>query len=257
MKKTRSIELTSELAHVPSALPVFLLHPERPLRYGWWARSRDSWDGRRDRGCVSEASGGSEPSTAETPWLRRLRAECHNAIGQERTRTEALVAVLDREIAALKAQIAAAETAGAQREEERRQSDATPVTDAVVGAGEIYSPADERVQRRRLERATTSARLAGQAAAAHEARRTASQQLDVVVQERRNHWIVLQERARVLAEHYQRRASTYIRALERPRRGERFDVPDMGVPDWASADLGAGGRISATAPQPMKLAPVH
>ncbi len=45
----------------------------------------------------------------------------------------------------------------------------------------------------------------------------------------------------MLTEHYQRRAGSYTRGIERRRRRIYFTTPTVPVPDWVHADLGTGG----------------
>ena len=236
----RLLPITPDLAHVPNALPVFTMRADRPLPYRWWTRLSDHLAGRRDR-VNSEASLATNNAVAESPWLHRLLAECATAIARGRTRTEALVAVLDRELAHLHA--------GVQQHEDTLETVARqindlldqPITDEIVGAGERYSDPDERLRRHQLNRASELNRLRQQAEAARNAKRRLMREIGTLQQERRSHWVVLQERSRQLVELYQRRACSYVRGMERRRQGIVLTAPTVSAPVWSVADLGTGG----------------
>lgn len=233
-----------EHARVPQALPAFLLRPDQPPVYRWWRRVLDRWAGVRDRTPAPEHREGATP-VADSPWLRRLLAECAAAIAVGRTRTDALVAVLDVECARVRAEIEVLEGVLDELDEARSAADQETIDDTIVGPGELYSPPEERLQRRARQKADKIARLQAQADAVQARLRSARQELGVLEQERRSHWSVLQERTRLLVEHYQRRAGSYTRGLERRRRRVFFVTPTVVAPDWVRADLGTGGIDTA------------
>lgn len=235
------IELGPEHAHVPDALTFFLLRPGKPLRYSWLTRLGDRWAGRMDRTDAPATTGG-EPPVADTPWLKRLTSECGNIIASERVRTEALVAIIDRERAELTARLSRVEAVAAanQAELDRLAKDPPFSGDAVVGAGEQYSPAEERLQRRHRERARTVAALVDGVNSAKAEALQITSRLQILKQERHSHWVVLLERIRTLVEHYRRRIGTYVRAMEHRRGGITWQVPDLPHPAWAVAELGLG-----------------
>ncbi|TRY16873.1 hypothetical protein FOJ82_13450 [Tessaracoccus rhinocerotis] len=246
MKKKTSVAISADQAHIPDALPVFLLVPDEPLRYGWWTRTRDHWAGRQDRLRGTEHM---EPlQTASSAWLQRLFAECGNAVAQGRSRTDALVALLDKEQAALAAEERVAADHIGQLASDLAELQGSPLRES-LGAGEGFSDDDEVLRRKALERQTALAQLRTAQTQAAERRRTVLQQIDVIVTQKRSHWSVLQERTRQLLEHYQRRASTYARGMSRPSRGITFLAPVLPMPDWAAAELGTGGYTAATPTQ--------
>ncbi|RRD48755.1 hypothetical protein [Arachnia propionica] len=230
--------LRPDHAHVPDALPFFLLLPGKPLRYSLWSRFWDRWAGRRDRTDATRTSGDDAP-VADTPWLTRLVSECSNVITAERIRTEALVAVIDRERAELEARLHRAEAVATSSQAELQRISDAPIGDGIVGTGEQFSSPEERLQRRQLERAAAVSAQEGRIASANAEVLEINARLEVLTQERRSHWAVLRERVRNLVKHYRRRASTYVRAMERRRDGVTWQVPDIPCPDWALADLGA------------------
>lgn len=236
-----------EHARVPKALPTFLLEPDRPPRYRWWQRLLDQWSGIRDRMPAAQHSEPPNP-VADSPWLQRLLAECAASIAVGRTRTDGLVAILDKERATLRSEAAAVEQEYDTLRKALDEAEGTPVDDGVHGAGEQYSTAAERLQRRQRRKSEEIARLRSRMDAAAERLRLVKQAIGVLEQERRSHWSVLQERARVLTEHYQRRAASYTRGLERRRRRVYFTTPTVSAPDWVHADLGSGGDASPPSP---------
>lgn len=244
-KKHTRITLDHTHAHVPQALAPFLLAPDKPRPYRWWTRWADAWAGWRDR---TEPGGAPTTQVADTPWLRRLAADCDNATASGRHRTESLVAVLDRRRAALMAAIEQCRDTIDAAAADVEEHSAAPITAEVVGAGELYSPPDEILRRRRHERDQRVGGAARQLARARAQLRELNQELEVVEQERQSHWVVLQERTRVLIEYYQRRAATYCRALEQRRDRQFWGVPDLRVPGWASSPLGSGGVADTAAP---------
>lgn len=234
------IKLSPKHAHIPEVLKFFLLRPGKPLRYWCWTRFWDRWSGRKDRTDASPAPS-NEPAVADTPWLTRLTNECGNAIASERIRSEALVAVIDREQAELEARLHRIEAIVATSQAELKRLGEAPIADSIEGAGEQYSPVEERLQRRRRERARAIAALEGKLNSANAETLEIKARLEVLAQERRSHWVVLQERARNLTKHYIRRASTYVRAMEHRRDGVTCRVPDIPSPAWVVAELGSGG----------------
>ena len=134
---TRAPETTPEEAHIPRALGTFLQEPEKPMKYSWWARFWDRRAGRADRTKPPANTGG--VPVADTPWLRRLRGECGTMIAKERVRTEALVAVIDRELQELRARHDRAAVVIEQAADAEGRVSAREITDDVVGAGEHYS----------------------------------------------------------------------------------------------------------------------
>lgn len=253
MKKNR---LSPSHARVPEALATFLTAPDRPMPYRWWTRLGDRWAGRRDRTAPLHDPV-PEVAEADTPWLRSLAAACANAVATGRVRAEALVSILDRERAALLGEIDQAKLAVAELTADLARVESVPITGDAVGTGEMYSPSDERLRRRRHERTQRSAALSGQLGAARARLADAHRQLEVIEQERKSHWIVLQERARILIEHHQRRAATYTRALENRRSGQFWAVPRLEVPAWARADLGTGGHDDTTPAPVLSLTATH
>lgn len=237
------IKLGPQHAHIPGALPFFLLRAGKPLPYPLWTRIGDRRAGRRDRAETTRAPGDEVP-VADTPWLSRLTSECSTAIASERIRAEALVAIIDRERAELEARLSRANEISDASRAELDKLAAKPVDDGIVGTGERYSQPSERLQRRRLEQAAAIAAAEGRAASATAEMLEIRARLGILDQERRSHLTVLKERARNLTKHYQRRASTYVRALERRRGGITWRVPDIPCPDWAVAELGTGRPTS-------------
>lgn len=237
---TRAPETTPEEAHIPQALGIFLQEPEKPMKYSWWARFWDRRAGRADRTKPPTNTG--DVPVADTPWLRRLRGECGTMIAKERVRTEALVAVIDRELQELRARHYRAEVVieQASNAEGRRVSE-LEITDDVVGAGEHYSSPEERIQRRRRERTQAMDRLRRRREAAEAELLELAPRIEVLTQERTSHWVLLQERCRRLVEHHQRRAGTYVRAMERRRDGVVWRVPELDILGWAAAQPGTGG----------------
>lgn len=154
---TRAPETTPEEAHIPQALGTFLQEPEKPMKYSWWARFWDRRAGRADRTKPPTNTG--DVPVADTPWLRRLRGECGTIIAKERVRTEALVAVIDRELQELRARHYRAEVVIEQASNAEGRVSELEITDDVVGAGEHYSSPEERIQRRRRERTQAMDRL--------------------------------------------------------------------------------------------------
>ena len=225
---TRAPETTPEEAHIPRALGTFLQEPEKPMKYSWWARFWDRRAGRADRTKPPTNTG--DVPVADTPWLRRLRGECGTMIAKERVRTEALVAVIDRELQELRARRDRAEVVIEQAADAEGRVSALKITDDVVGAGEHYSSPEERIQRRCRERTQAMDRLRRRREAA-----------EAELLERASHWVLLQERCRRLVEYHQRRAGTYVRAMERRRDGVVWRVPELDIPGWAAAHLGTGG----------------
>lgn len=247
------VRITPELAHVPDALPAFLLKADRPLPYRWWTRLSDHLAGRRDR-LYSDTITLNEPPVAQSPWLQRQLAECATALARGRTRTEALVAVLDRELASLAADADQQAEALASLQAQLVELESAPVGDGIVGAGEVFSPPHERQQRRRRERAAQFAQLQRATADAEAARRDIDRQINTLNQERRSHWVVLQERSRQLVELYQRRVCTYTRGMEQRRKGIVLTAPTVATPAWVSAQLGTGGVDAAGAAAHLRLA---
>lgn len=243
----KSLTLSPDHAHLPRAFHSFLLVPDRPLRYGLWLRFRDTWAGGRDRSTDPNAGSEWSESPVRSPWLQRLEAECATALAAGRTRAEALVAVIERDRAELESEAAALQLMLSELNESQGATEPEP-DDAVVGVGERYSSPAERIARRRWEQAGKRARLASDTSAAKARRRAVVQQIAVLEQERRSHWTVLQERGRQLLAHYQRRAGTYTRAMERRREGERLIAPTLPVPEWLGADLGTAGQQAAGNP---------
>lgn len=230
-------------AHVPNALPVFMLRPSKPLRYPLWTRLSDRWAGRRDRADAPRTAGDEAP-VADTPWLNRITGECDHRIAVERVRTEALVAIIEREEADLTARIQRAETIITAGQVELERISEVPISDDVVGSGEHYSPAEERLQRRRLELASARAATQDRITSAADELLEINARLEVLAQERRSHQAVLKERVRNLTKYYQRRAATYVRAMERRRDGITWQVPELRCPDWAVTALGTGNLSS-------------
>lgn len=251
----RTITITPELAHVPNALPTFLLKADRPLPYRWWTRLSDHFAGRRDRTFTEEIANSDAP-VVESPWLQRQLAECANAIARGRTRTEALVAVLDRELAALSSNVEQQEGVIASLTSQIATLQDAPVTDEVVGAGERYSDPSERLQRRHRERSIVLGQLRQSLTVAQDARRDLGRQIGTINQERRSHWVVLQERSRQLTELYQRRVCTYTRGMEQRRKGVLLTAPTVTMPSWASAALGTGGLDDSPAAPIFRLTSV-
>lgn len=245
MKK--KINLTPADARVPAALNPFLAVPDRPMRYRWWTRFGDHSAGRSDRPRPVRDSQ-PELTVADTPWLRRLTADCANAIAAGRARSEALVSIIDRERAMVIGDITAAKLACSSLPAKLAAVAATPVDDGIVGTGEAHSSSEERLQRRHLELGQQEAALNRQLHEATHKQAEAEKTLAVLEQERLSHWVVLQERTRHLTEYYQRRAATYTRGLENRRRGQFWIVPTLIIPDWAAAELGTGS--------PNSLAPI-
>ena len=239
----RAPETTPEDAHIPQALGTFLQEPEKPMRYSWWARFWDRRAGRADR--TKPPADANGVPVADTPWLRRLRGECGTIIAKERVRTEALVAVIDRELQELRARCDRARATAEQASEAEERLSAREITDDVVGAGEHYSSPGERIQRRCRERARAVERLRKRREAAEAELLDLAPRIEVLEQERNSHWVLLQERCRRLVEHHQRRAGTYVRAMERRRDGVVWRVPEFDIPGWAAAQPGTGG-LSAT-----------
>ncbi|SHJ61181.1 hypothetical protein SAMN02745244_02886 [Tessaracoccus bendigoensis DSM 12906] len=237
----KKIRISPSHASVPEALAPFLAAPDRPVPYRWWTRLSDRWAGRRDR-VASRHQPTPEVAEADTPWLRRLIADCNNAVATGRVRTEALVSILDRERATLLGEIDQAKLAIADLTADLSHLDAVPITGDAVGPGEMYSSSEERLRRRRHERNQRSGRLNGLLGAARARLADAHKRVEIIEQERKSHWVVLQERTRVLTEYHQRRAATYTGALENRRSGQFWAVPQLEIPDWARADLGTGGR---------------
>lgn len=233
MPNRKDLPLTADLAPLPGALPLFLRIADRPLRYRWWTRICDRWAGRRDRTPVTETY---EPGkTASSAWLQQLIAECDTAIAQERSRTEAMVAVLDNKQASLDT---TARAAAQYIEEMRQKMEAVHSQPArAPGAGEKYSREEERQARLALERGAALARLTTAKTQAEERRRAALHEVDVLTSDRRSHGTVLRGRIRLIVEHYQRRASNYVRGMSRPRKGITYTAPLIPIPDWASAEL--------------------
>ncbi len=246
MAMFRKVPIGPQHARVPEALPAFLLVPDRPPVYRWWRRLFDQWAGMRDRTPAAHAPSDEIP-TADSPWLQRLLSECGTAIAVGRTRTDALVAILDKEIAQLRAEEETLTESISALGEERDDVEGTELDPGIVGVGEQYSPRDERLRRRQLQKAGELSRLDGQRTAAQGRLRSIRQEIGILEQERRSHWSVFQERTRLLTEYYQRRAGSYTRGLERRRRRMFFVTPTVTAPDWAVADLGTGG-IRETAP---------
>ena len=243
MPTRKQLPITPDLAQLPGALPVLLLTPDRPLRYGWMARARDHWAGRLDRTPVGQSH---EPGeVAWSAWLQRLTAECHNAIARGRTRTEALIAVLDKERATLEAEARKAEVLVTQLERDIAEQQAAPARDR--RPGEAFSPDEEVRDRVNLERGTALARLRSAKAEAEDRQRSVLHQIHVIVTQRHSHWAVLQERTRLLVEHHQRRASTYARGMSRPWKGITYVAPVIHTPAWAHAELGTGGHAAQPA----------
>lgn len=235
----RAPETTPEDAHIPQALGPFLQEPEKPMKYSWWARFWDRRAGRADRTKPPTNTG--DVPVADTPWLRRLRGECGTIIAKERVRTEALVAVIDRELQELRARHYRAEVVIEQASNAEGRVSELEITDDVVGAGEHYSSPEERIQRRRRERTQAMDRLMRRREAAEAELLELAPRIEVLTQERTSHWVLLQERCRRLVEHHQRRAGTYVRAMERRRDGVVWRVPELDIPGWAAAQPGTGG----------------
>lgn len=250
----KKFQVNADHARVPAALPVFLRRPIQPIRYGLWTKFRDWFDGRRDRGPKSAKAGtDATPQVIVSPWLQRLEAECLNTVAQERSLTESLVTVIGRQIAELQGRGEAAQNTVAKLEDSLATEGSANVTDEAANAAEQYSSPEERLQRRRREQSRRLSTLGSARDAASEVMRVSAEQIAVLDQEKLSHWTVLQQRARVLFEHYQRRAATYTRSMERRRVGELLRVPVFELPDWVFADVGAG-RPSARGPMNQ---PIH
>lgn len=237
MKKLRA--LSPDLAHVPNALPAFMLKADRPLPYRWWTRLSDHSAGRRDRTQSETIS--SDAPVASSPWLQRQLAECANAIAVGRTRTEALVAVLDHELAAMLAAVDQHEAALADLSAKLRELIAEPVNDAAIGPGGPYSTPQERLRRNQDQRAAELSSLRNAIQTTESTTRELARRIGQLQQDRRSHWVVLQERSRQLVELTQRRVATYTRGLELRRKGIVFTAPTVTAPHWVSAELGTGG----------------
>ena len=246
----KSLTLSPDHAHLPRAFHAFLLVPDRPPRYGLWLRARDAWAGWRDRSTDPNAESERDAAPVTSPWLQRLEAEYATALAAGRTRAEALVAVIDGERAELESEAASLGLLLAQLDARHSAPEPEP-DDAILGVGERYSTPAERLARRRWEQAGRRARLTSDTSGAEARRRAVVQRIAVLEQERRSHWTLLQQRGRLLQAHYQRRAGTYTRAMERRREGQRLTAPAMPAPAWLGAELGdvprPSGAISAAA----------
>lgn len=228
---------TTDVAHLPDAFAAYQLAHRKPIRYSWWRRFLDGRAGVRDR--YRPATEAPPAPVAETPWLQRLVAECHDSIARERTFTEAAVSVLDGELAMLRAEQEQLAEAEADLTGKLAASHGVALSDAPASAPERFCTPEEIVQRRSAEHASRVASLRGSLDAATNRRRDVGTRIALLEQERVNHWVLLKERARNLAGYHTRRAATYTRKLERRRAGVHFVAPTIEAPEWATAELGA------------------
>ncbi|HMR49485.1 MAG TPA: hypothetical protein PKE40_09490 [Arachnia sp.] len=236
--RTKKFPLTADLAGLPGALPVFLRASERPPRYRWWRRLADRWAGRRDRTPLTDAE---DPlQEAASAWLQQLVAQCEAAVAEERSTTEALIAVLDDKKAGFEAAAREAEAQIVDVKNALEAAHAAP--DRGLGAGEKYSPAEERQTRLTLERRTALARLTTAKTQAEERRRTSLQSAEKLDAARHSHWTMLQERSRLIVTHHQQRASAYAGGMSQPRKGVVYLAPAIPIPEWATAELSTGGH---------------
>lgn len=183
----------------------------------------------------------------ETPWLQRLAAECHDAIARERTFAEAAISVLDGELTMMRAEQEQLAEAVADLNGKLAASQGAALSDAPASAPERFCTPEEIVQRRSAEHASRVASLRGSLDAATNRRRDVGTRIALLKQERVNHWVLLKERARNLAEYHTRRAATYTRKLERRRADVHFVAPTIEAPKWATAEPGAGSRLPIAA----------
>lgn len=247
MARTKSFKITERHADAPDALQFFLSLPDRPPIYRWWRQLFDRWAGVRDRlpmeqhkrEGMQKGEAGSWP-IAESPWLRRLIAECNAATAVGRTHSDAVVTVLDQKLAEFCAEDKALQALVSDLG--NTHAEVVKADHRSAGAGDRYCTEEELQQRHVRMKAEGLAEIKGRQSAAAARRAELAQQITKLEQARAGHWSVLQERTRLLTEHYQRRASSYTSGMERRRRGMRYHPPEIVAPDWVEAALGTGGH---------------
>lgn len=227
--------LTPAQAAVPAALVAFQRAPEKAPVYRWWTRWSDWRAGRADSRqlkaapTLHEAGRPARGQIAETAWLVRLMFERDSAIGQEHRSTDALVAVLDDSIAREQSHL---EELVSQLEAARAHADQTGQAgpdQGRLGEAEQYATEEEITARRAREHHAALARARSQVEALEEAIATTRANLASLDAAVRSHLNLLTIRSTQLADHYARRAGTYVRALNRASR-TTYQVPAPALP---------------------------
>lgn len=232
--------LTPTQAVVPEALDAFQRRPEKAPAYPWWTRWSDRHAGHADGRHLKDAPGLHEASrpargpVAETAWLVRLVCERDSAIGQEHRSTDALIAVLDDSIAREQSHLDELVT---QLEAARSHADQTRQAgpdQGRLGEAEQYGTEEEITARRAREHHTALAGAHSQVEALEAAIATSRASLAALDAAVRSHQNLLTIRCTQLADHYARRAGTYVRALNRASRTP-YQVPAPALPATITA----------------------
>lgn len=218
----------------------FVRDPEGEVKYGRWQRLSDAWAGILDRSSIATLDG-----EAASPWLQRLHWECANRLEAEHRATVAALAFYDQRIVQLREQIMTAEdklstlTAEADAQAASLADDEkVPISDEPTTAaeqGDAPSVVKKRnAQRRAAALQPTRDRLAavrGEVAGLREVIIQNQISLRMTITDRHSIWSVLMVRSAHLVAHYNRRASTYVRAASR-RGGGLVRTPNASQPDW-------------------------
>lgn len=218
----------------------FARKPETEVNYSLWQRLSDAWAGWSDRASLATIDG-----DAASPWLQRLHWEAANRLEAEHRATVASLAFLDQQIVRLREKIATSHAKLADQTADQTNRTASlaeyaarPISDApTTAAEETDSRAvvkKRNTQRREIElkpKRDALSRLQGEISALRESLIEDHIELRAATTDRHSHWTVLMVRSAHLLAHYNRRASTYVRAATR-NAGGLVRTPDAPQPGW-------------------------
>lgn len=236
--------LEADDARGPRSTKVMQRPPEPVLVYNKLTLWSDVWAGRRDRKVARLIMAADEERSNDlahgrqrlhTHRVQQLQHCSDQHAERERLATQAMLGVLDDQLAALYQDRHTQIERISQLDDQLRENVALPVTDEAVSAAEELESAIERHARRRREHGATVASSSRSLAAAHEALASIERDIDVVLTDRVTHWAVLLIRVQYVREYYNRRANTYLRAVVQGLKSVADEVvPDaIAAPTWA------------------------
>lgn len=232
---------------IAQAVPGFQRLPAAPLRYPLLTRIGDWFAGTRDRAFVIA------DSEVDTPRLQALRHEFATRLEHERRDTLALIAVLDEQLAELRAGLSAAQSGLTAAEAEGAALEHDAVDDRPVTFSEIHDAPDHRLARRARQRSARRAAAGQRQQAAREAIDRAQSDIERTTAARQSHWTLMLVRCHYIVALGNRRAATCTRSLTR-RLGGRVMTPTLQAPDWlAEQQLPAFAAPTYSMPTPVAV----